>query len=188
MDNQEKETKNKKIEKKDDLKKNTKEINNNSIDQNEKIDNLKKQILKKQKKIHEIQLRHLANIENIKKDTEQKIKKINITETENFFQQIIPVINVLEDILEKSKELKIYDESSIQGIDLTLKSLINILCKFGVKIEGKKNEVFNPQVHDAILIKSSDNKKINHIVSVERQGFSFNKKILRKAIVIISKN
>ncbi|CAL4320812.1 nucleotide exchange factor GrpE [Buchnera aphidicola] len=183
MDNTEKEINNKKIEKK-----NTKKINDNLINQNEKTNNLKTKILKKQKTIHEIKLRHLAHIENIKKNAEQKIKKIKNIEIENFFQQIMPIINVLEDILKKSKELKIHDESSIQGINLTLKSLINILLKFGVKKEGEKNEIFNPKFHDAILIQSSHKEKVNHIVSVERQGFSFNKKILRKAIVILSKN
>ena len=87
-----------------------------------------------------------------------------------------------------SKKFNLDNEPSIQGIELTLQSLLNILVKFGVKIEGNKNEIFNPNLHDVIQIKPSHKIKSNYIISVEKKGFSFNNTILRKATVIISKS
>lgn len=184
MDNQEKEIKYENIEKKNDLEKKEDEF----ILQNKKNQELKEKILINKKKIHDLKLRHLANIENIKKNFEKKIKNIKIIEMEMFFEKIIPVINSLEDILETAEKLHLQDEPLIQGIKLTLKSFLTLLCKFGVKIEGKKDEIFDPKIHSAILLESSSKKKSNCILSVKKKGFSFNKKILRKAIVIIPKN
>ncbi|WP_284443344.1 nucleotide exchange factor GrpE [Buchnera aphidicola] len=169
-----------------------KEKKDNSIDtltlQNQKIEDLKLEIIQNQKKISDIELRKLANIENIKKNTEDKIKKIKKTETETFLKKIIPIIDSLEDILILSDKLNIKDEPLIKGIELTLQSLLNILHKLGVKIEGQKNELFNPDIHTLMSEELSENTLPNHIISTNKKGFTFNKVLLRKAIVTIAKN
>jgi molecular chaperone GrpE len=183
MDNQEKKIKLKNIEKK-----NIEKKDNQLTSKEKNIAELEKKISINQKEIYNLKLRHLANIENIKKNVEKKIQNIKNEEKENFFKQIIPIINVIEDILVMSKKFNLDNEPSIQGIELTLQSLLNILVKFGVKIEGNKNEIFNPNLHDVIQIKPSHKIKSNYIISVEKKGFSFNNTILRKATVIISKS
>ncbi|QCI22641.1 nucleotide exchange factor GrpE [Buchnera aphidicola] len=169
-----------------------KENKDNSIDvlklQSKKIEDLKLEIIQNQKKISDIELRKLANIENIKKNTEEKIKTIKKTETERFLKEIIPIIDCLEEILILSDKLNTKDEPLIKGIELTLQSLLNILHKLGVKIEGKKNELFNPDIHISISEELSENTLPNHIISTNKKGFTFNKVLLRKAIVKVAKN
>lgn len=147
---------------------------------------LKEKLLNNKKKIHDIQLRHLAYIENIKKDAEIKIKNIKNTKKEEFFKKIIPIIHTLEDALFFSNKLKLEKDSLIQGIQLILESLLKTMCNFGVKIEGKTNEIFNPKIHNVILTENSKKIQPNHVISVKRNGFSFNNIILRKAFVTLS--
>jgi len=156
--------------------------------ENKKIDDLKLELLQNQKKINDIELRKLANIENIKKNTEKKIKNIKKTEIERFLKKIIPIIDFLEDILILSNTLNIKDKPLIKGIELTLQSLLNILCKLGVTIEGQKNELFNPEIHTLLSTESSEKIPPNHIIFTNKKGFTFNKTLLRKAIVTISKS
>ncbi|QCI19120.1 nucleotide exchange factor GrpE, partial [Buchnera aphidicola] len=151
------------------------------------LNELKEKISNNEKKIYDIQLRHLAHIENIKKNAEIEIKNIKIIKKEQFFKKIIPIIEVLENTLTLSKKLDLNKEPLIQGIELTLKSLLKIIYEFGVKKEGKKNEVFNPNIHNIILTENSTEIQPNHIISVKRNGFSFNNIILRKALVIVCK-
>jgi len=188
MDNKEKKTTDKNLLKNN----NSKETQENLIDinslQNKKIDDLKLHLLNNEKKINDMQLRQLANIENIKKNTEEKIKNIKETEIEKFLKTILPIIDSLEDILKLSNTLNIKDRPLIQGIELTLQSLLNILYKLGVKIEGKKNELFNPKVHTQISTELSEKIPQNHIISIKKKGFTLNKVLLRKAIVTVSKN
>ncbi|QCI17016.1 nucleotide exchange factor GrpE [Buchnera aphidicola (Aphis helianthi)] len=190
MDTEEKQSKNINIEKQD-IKKEKKEKQNNHSEIEQKnineLNKLKEKLLNNQKKIHDIQLRHLAFIENIKKNNEIEIKNIKNIKKEEFFKKVIPIIDALEDTLYFSKKLNLDKEPLIQGIQLTLKSLLKILYKFGVKIEGKQNEIFNPKIHDIILTENSTEIQPNHIISVKRKGFSFKTIMLRKALVIISK-
>ncbi|CAL4320677.1 Protein GrpE [Buchnera aphidicola (Protaphis terricola)] len=151
------------------------------------INQLKTDLSNNKKKINDIKLRHLANIENIKKNTEIEIKNIKNIKKEQFFREIIPVIDILEEILSYSKEKKMEHDTLIQGIQLTLKSLLKITNKFGLKIEDKKNEIFNPKIHHVILTENSNKTKPNHVVSVKQKGFIFKNIILRKASIILSK-
>jgi len=165
-----------------------KENEDNLIDfKKNNIEQLQSQLIDSQKKVKNIQLRQLANIENIKKNAEIKIKKIKNTQTENFFKNIIPLVDSFGDLLLYSRTLQKKDETLIRGIKLTLKSLLSTMCKFGITIEGNINEQFNPKIHHAISIKSCTTVLPNHIIAIKKQGFTFNKILLRKAIVIISK-
>lgn len=190
MDTEDKQSINKNIKKKDNQQAHEENLNNISTHQhinNNELIELEKKILNNQKKIHDMQLRHLAYIENIKKDAEIEIKNIKKIKKEEFFKKIIPIIAVLEDTLSFSKKSQLYKESLVQGIELILESLLKTIYKFGVKIEGKKNESFNPKIHKIILTENSTEVQPGHIISIERKGFSFNDIVLRKAHIIISK-
>ncbi|QIQ41232.1 MAG: nucleotide exchange factor GrpE [Buchnera aphidicola (Aphis urticata)] len=190
MDTKKKQPNNKNIENKDiktEVEENTNDntkIKNIDINQ---LNELKEELSKNQKKIHDIQLRHLAYIENIKKNAEIEIQNIKNIKKEEFFTKIIPIINTLEDTLSLSKKLNLDQKPLIQGIQLTLESLFKIIYQFGVKIEGKKNEIFNPQIHNVILTEKSKEIQPDHVISIQRIGLSFNNIVLRKALVTISK-
>lgn len=153
-----------------------------------KIAELELQLLQNKKKINDIKLRKLAKIENIKKNKEQEIKKIECYKLNKFFKKIIPVINILEEIIEISDKLNIKNTPLIQGIELTLQSLFKILYDFGVKSEGQENEIFNPNLHDCITIQSPKKTSPNHIISIIKKGLIFKQEVLRKAIVTIPQN
>ena len=51
------------------------------------------------------------------------------------------MIDSLEDILKISNKFHSKNEPLVEGIQLTLKSLLNILSKLGVKIEGQEKEL-----------------------------------------------
>ncbi|QCI18173.1 nucleotide exchange factor GrpE [Buchnera aphidicola (Aphis nasturtii)] len=190
MDTEDKQPKSKNIEKKDIKTEVAENTNDNTkiknIDINQ-LNELKEKLSKNQKKIHDIQLRHLAYIENIKKNAEIEIKNIKNIKKEEFFKKIIPIINILEDTLSLSKKLNLDKEPLIQGIQLILESLFKIIYQFGVKIEGRKNEIFNPKIHNVILTENSTEIQPDHVISIQRIGLSFNNIVLRKALVTISK-
>jgi len=62
------------------------------------------------------------------------------------------------------------------------------LNKLGVKIEGQKNKVFNPDIHELVSRELSKETLPNHVISVNKKGFTFNKIVLRKASVIVAEN
>jgi molecular chaperone GrpE len=82
-----------------------------------------------------------------------------------------------------SSQNKIQETTIIQGIVLTRKSMLNIIQKFGIKREGKKNEIFQPHLHQSVSSKPSENIQSNHIISVIKHGYTLNCIVLRKAVV-----
>lgn len=196
MNNQKLESKNEKQINEDKLELNTE--NNNKLnvkdDKNKTdINNKKYQIIDLRKKISnvknditDIQLRGQATIDNIRKKSEQDIKIIKNSQLEKFAKKILPIIDSLEEILKIANQKKNQETILVQGIILTLKSMLNIISKFGIKREGQKNTIFQSHLHQSILSKKSKKIQSNHIISVIQHGYTLNGTILRKAKVEIS--
>ncbi|CAL4042660.1 Protein GrpE [Buchnera aphidicola (Pemphigus populi)] len=158
----------------------------NILNEKEKIIDLEKKILNIKNDITDIQLRGQAEIENIRKKSKNDITIIKNQQLEEFSKKILPIIDSLDEIFIIASKNKIQDTLMIQGIFLTLKSMLSIISKFGIKREGEKNKIFQPHLHQSILSKKSTNLKSNHIVSVIKHGYTLKNTVLRKAIVEIS--
>ncbi|CAL4320397.1 nucleotide exchange factor GrpE [Buchnera aphidicola] len=172
------------------LKHNIDEKENNCLlqDNDKKINELKLKLENAQKNINDIKLRQLAEIENIEKKTRYQIEQEKKIEKEIFFKKTLSIIDHFEETLLLSQKLKLQDEPVIKGVELTLKSFLSTMCKFGISIEGQEHEIFNPNLHNATSEKVSTKIKHNHIISVHKKGYTFNKTVLRKSIVTIAKN
>ncbi|MCW5196639.1 nucleotide exchange factor GrpE [Buchnera aphidicola (Pemphigus obesinymphae)] len=196
MNNQKLESKNEKQINEDKLELNTEKKNKlnikndkNKIDINNKkyqIIDLRKKISNVKNDITDIQLRGQAKIENIRKKSEQNIKMIKNSQLEKFAKKILPIIDSLEEILKIADQKKNQETIMVQGISLTLKSMLNVISKFGIKREGHKNTIFQSNLHQPILSKKSKNTQSNHIISVIQHGYTLNGTVLRKAKVEIS--
>lgn len=196
MNNQKLESKNEKQINEDKLEVNTENNNKLNVKNNKNktdINDKKYQIIDLRKKISnikndiiDIQLRGQAKIENIRKKSEQDIKIIKNSQLEKFAKKILPIIDSLEEILKIADQKKNQEKIMVQGIILTLKSMLNIISKFGIKREGQKNTIFQSHLHQSILSKKSKKTQSNHIISVIQHGYTLNGTILRKAKVEIS--
>ncbi|CAL4320505.1 nucleotide exchange factor GrpE [Buchnera aphidicola] len=196
MNNQKSESKNENKINTDKLELNTEKKNklNTKNDQNktdinnkkDKIIDIRKKISKMKNDITDIKLRGQAKIENIRKKSEQDIKTIKNAQLEKFAKKILPIIDSLEEILKIADQKNNQESIMVQGINLTLKSMLNIISKFGIKKEGKKNTIFQSYLHQSILSKQSNKIQPNHIISVIQHGYTLNSTILRKAKVEVS--
>ncbi|HXK00580.1 MAG TPA: nucleotide exchange factor GrpE, partial [Buchnera sp. (in: enterobacteria)] len=158
--------------------------NTTEIDKKEKkIIDLEKNILNIKNDINNIQLRGQAEIENIRKKSEKDIKIIKNTQLKEFSKKILPIIDALDEICTISAQNKIQETTMIQGIILTRKSMLNIIQKFGIKREGEKNTIFQPNLHQSVSSKISETIQSNHITAVIKHGYTLNGILLRKAIV-----
>lgn len=51
----------------------------------------------------------------------------------------------------------------------------------------KKNVAFNPEVHQAMTLIDSPEHEANHVVDVMQKGYTLNGRLLRPAMVVVSK-
>lgn len=130
-----------------------------------------------------------ADFENIKKRLEKdKITAVNFA-NESFARDLLGVIDALEMALntqiseenEQAKSLK-------EGVSLTIESFKAALAKHGVKmIETSVGGEFNPEIHNAMSYVESDSIASGFIAQVYQNGYMYNERILRPAMVLIAK-
>lgn len=153
----------------------------------ERIAQLEAQLAESLGGVRDAQLRAQAEIENIRRRTELDVEKAHKFALEKFSNELLPVIDSLERALEVADKSNPELASMIEGIDLTMKSLLGAVRKFGVEVVGDINVPFNPEVHQAMSMVESEDVAPNHVLMVMQRGYTLNGRLLRPAMVAVSK-
>lgn len=139
------------------------------------------------KRENENLLRHKANEQNIQRSTQRDIEKAHKFALQKFAYDLLPVIDNLERALETVNKSEKGANPIIEGIELTLKSLLDTVNKFGIEvIESQCNFPFNPDIHQAVGVVESDMHEPNHITSIVCKGYTLNGRLLRPVMVKVS--
>ena len=153
----------------------------------ERIAQLEVELAQSQGGVREAQLRAQAEIENIRRRTEMDVEKAHKFALEKFANELLPVIDSLERALEVADKENTELASMIEGIELTLKSLLGAVRKYGVEVVGETNVPFNPDVHQAMSMIESEDMAPNHVLMVMQRGYTLNGRLLRPAMVAVTK-
>ncbi|PKH21879.1 nucleotide exchange factor GrpE [Enterobacterales bacterium CwR94] len=137
--------------------------------------------------VRDAQLRAQAEIENIRRRTELDVEKAHKFALEKFSNELLPVIDSLERAIELADKENEALKPMLEGIELTLKSLIDAVRKFGVEVVGDTHVPFNPELHQAMSMMESDEMAPNHVLMVMQRGYTLNGRLLRPAMVAVSK-
>lgn len=153
----------------------------------ERIAELEVELAQAQGGVREAQIRAQAEIENIRRRAELDVEKAHKFALEKFANELLPVIDSLERALEVADKENPELTAMVEGIDLTLKSLLGAVRKFGVEVVGEINEPFNPEIHQAMSMMESEDVAANHVLMVMQRGYTLNGRLLRPAMVAVSK-
>lgn len=105
----------------------------------EKIANLEAQLAEAQKREREVMLRAKADEDNLRRRTEQDIEKAHKFALEKFVNELLPVIDSLDRALEVADKANPELAPMVEGIELTLKSMLDVVRKFGVEVIADTN-------------------------------------------------
>ncbi|MDF9911500.1 MULTISPECIES: nucleotide exchange factor GrpE [Pantoea] len=153
----------------------------------ERIAQLEAELAQSQTGVRDAQLRAQAEIENIRRRAEMDVEKAHKFALEKFANELLPVIDSLERALEVANKEDPQLASMIEGIELTLKGLLGAVRKFGVEVVGETGVPFNPEVHQAMSMMESEDFEPNHVMLVMQRGYTLNGRLLRPAMVAVSK-
>lgn len=153
----------------------------------ERIAQLEAELAQSQTGVRDAQLRAQAEIENIRRRAEMDVEKAHKFALEKFANELLPVIDSLERALEVANKEDPQLASMIEGIELTLKGLLGAVRKFGVEVVGETGVPFNPEVHQAMSMMESEEFEPNHVMLVMQRGYTLNGRLLRPAMVVVSK-
>lgn len=143
----------------------------------------KKESLCKEYLNHLVRLK--AEFENYKKRVERERQEYIKFAHEQMILQILPVFDSLKLALENTKLVK--NAELIQGMEMILKTLEEILLKNGLSKIDAIGNVFDPHMHEAVEFVESDESPENTILEEIKEGYILNGRIVRPARVKISK-
>jgi molecular chaperone GrpE len=133
-------------------------------------------------------LRVQAEMENLRRRAERDVESAHKYALEKFAQALLPVKDSLEmglaatagadgEVVTRLKE----------GTELTLKMLGDALEKFGIKEVDPVGQPFNPEFHQAMTMQPSADHPANTVLAVMQKGYTLNERLLRPAMVVVSK-
>ncbi|MDP5290818.1 nucleotide exchange factor GrpE [Oceanimonas sp. CHS3-5] len=132
-------------------------------------------------------LRAVAEMENIRRRAAQDVEKAQKFALEKFVGELLPVIDSLERAIEHTSDESDAFKAVHEGVELTLKSLLSAVEKFGVEQIDPKGQPFDPNKHQAMSMVESDEVAPNAVLAVMMKGYELNGRVLRPAMVMVAK-
>ncbi|MFY2509538.1 nucleotide exchange factor GrpE [Vibrio pectenicida] len=161
-----------------------------NVEQDSKIAQLEAALLSSESKVKDQQdavLRAKADIENMRRRTETEIDKARKYALNKFSEELLPVIDNLERAIQSADVENEAVKSIVEGVELTHKTFVDVVAKFGLKEINPEGETFNPELHQAMSIQESPEHEPNTVMFVMQKGYELNGRVIRPAMVMVSK-
>ncbi len=126
-------------------------------------------------------LRAQAEAQNARRRSEQDVEKARKYALERFAGDLLPVV----DNLQRAVETAI--DSDAEGVNLTLKSLLDVLGKYNIESVDPTGEPFDPALHQAMTMVPNPDMEPNTVMEVMQRGYTLSGRLIRPAMVIVSK-
>jgi molecular chaperone GrpE len=134
--------------------------------------------------MRDVLLRERAEIENQRKRLQRDVEQARKFANERLLGDLLPVC----DSLERGMSVENADINALrEGMDLTMKALIEVAEGNGLKQIDPLGQPFNPELHQAMTMVDAPGKAPNTVVAVMQKGYVLNDRLLRPALVAISK-
>jgi molecular chaperone GrpE len=170
----------------------------NNVDQAGPVSNeeIEQELLQEQEQISETEqlqkqvaeasdqvLRIQAEMQNVRRRAERDIENAHKYALDKFSADLLPVVDNLERAL---SAISLDDESQkavAEGIELTLKSFIDVLARFKIEPIGQP---FDANLHQAVSMVPSPDLEPNTVMDVFQKGYTLNGRLIRPAMVVVS--
>jgi molecular chaperone GrpE len=137
-------------------------------------------------------LRTLAEMENLRKRTAREVSDARAYGITGFARDVLDIADNLQRALdavpaETRESADPMLKTLIEGVELTERSLLNALEKNGVKKFDPTGEKFNPNFQQAMYEVPDPSVPAGTVVQVVQAGFMIGDRVLRPALVGVSK-
>ncbi|MCP4354986.1 MAG: nucleotide exchange factor GrpE [Proteobacteria bacterium] len=134
-------------------------------------------------------LRKAAELENLRKRHQKEVDDVRKYSSSSFAKEMLAVLDNMSRAVESLDEVETDDESLrsvLDGVKMVSQQLENIFKQAGIKKIVSKGKMLNPEFHQAMSQVESEEKS-GTIVEVFQEGYTMHGRLLRPALVIVSK-
>lgn len=136
---------------------------------------------------YDLALRTKAEMENLRKRSAADVDKARKFALDKFATEIVAVRDSLEMGMDAASKEGADVASIREGTDLTLKMLASAMEKFSVEQVDPTGQPFNPELHQAMGMQESSDHAPNTVMMVMQKGYTLNGRLIRPAMVMVSK-
>jgi molecular chaperone GrpE len=132
-------------------------------------------------------IRAAADSQNTRRRAEKDVEGARRYALEKFSADLLPVVDNLERALASVAGDDDALKPIVEGVELTLKSFIDVLAKYKVEQINPEGEPFDPQLHQAVGMVPNPDVEPNSVLHVAQKGYSLNGRVIRAAMVMVAK-
>jgi molecular chaperone GrpE len=128
-------------------------------------------------------LRLRAEFENFRRRTSREVVDAGVRAQGELLGDLLPVLDNLDralDAAEHHEEGKVLD-----GVRLTRNMFAGLLARVGVEEIGEVGTLFDPNLHEAVLVRASEQPE-GSVAAVLQRGYRQGERVLRAARVVVS--
>ncbi len=125
-----------------------------------------------------------AEIDNLRRRNAKDVENAHKYGIEKFVTELLPVIDGMGMGLVSEDASA---ESLREGMELTLSMLGKMMEKLGIEEIDPMNEKFDPEKHQAMSMQPNAEVEPNTVIAVMQKGYSLNERLIRPAMVMVSK-
>lgn len=137
---------------------------------------------------HDRMMRVAAEFENYKKRTAREMEDLKKYATEHLIRQLLTVVDNLERAIASASADSQSEQSVVDGVALTLAEVMKILDKHHVSPIESMGGPFDPSFHQAMCQEETDAYPPNTVVQEYQKGYMIHDRLLRPAMVVVSKS
>jgi molecular chaperone GrpE len=170
---------------------------NHKGEEKESLDELKAKISRLEKEnaeLNSLVKRVAADFDNYKKAVERERDKSALLSLKRFILKLLTVIDNFELALRdcqakinEDQEAKEAQDPFRKGVKMIYSQLLALLEEQGVKPFDPLGQEFDPQFHEVIFTRESEEDNEHNVIEVVQKGYLMNGLLLRPAKVIVSK-
>ncbi len=133
-------------------------------------------------------LRLAADFDNFKRRTLRERQEAQRYGNENLIKELLATVDNLERAVDHGQKEAVSEEvrQILEGVELTYRSFLQTLEKFGVQEVPAVGKAFDPNVHEAVRQAPSDEHPSGVVAQVFQKGWMLQDRLLRPAMVSVS--
>ena len=131
-------------------------------------------------------LREQAEMQNVRHRAQRDVESAHKYALEKFASELLSVVDNLERAIDAIDADDESQKAVAEGLELTLKTFIDVLAKYNVEPVGPEGQPFDADLHQAVSTAPNNEVEPNTVINVFQKGYTLNGRLIRPAMVVVS--
>lgn len=132
-------------------------------------------------------MRARAELDNVRRRQKKELENAHKFGIERFVRELLPIKDSLELGLNAAQSESADVNKLLEGTEMTLSLFTSAMEKFEITEVNPEGETFNPELHQAMSMVETPDVDPNTVITVVQKGYTLNGRLVRPAMVMVSR-